>query len=141
MRSTSVTWKAKYQNVTEKKTKSHKQVNEVLEEQTDPQSKGRKRSVKSVEQAQISLQQLSHKETLKQPRSREHLESRKQTSDNKRYHFSHHLLKIIAVYALRLPTSPTIDKTSTAKARTTTAATATTTATTATTTTAISKRS
>ena len=39
------------------KTKSHKQVNEVLKEPTDHQSKKRKRSVKSVEQAQISLKE------------------------------------------------------------------------------------
>ena len=39
------------------KTKSHKQVNEELEEPTDPQSKKRKRSVKCVVQAQISLKE------------------------------------------------------------------------------------
>ena len=49
----------------EEKTKSHKQVNEVLKEPTDPQSKKRKRSVKSVEQAQISLKE--NQPTAKSP--------------------------------------------------------------------------
>ena len=39
------------------KTKSNKQVNEELEEPTDPQSKKRKRSVKSVVQAQVGLKE------------------------------------------------------------------------------------
>ena len=39
------------------KTKSHKQVNEELEEPTDPQSKKRKRSVKSVVQTHIGLKE------------------------------------------------------------------------------------
>ena len=39
------------------RTKSHKQVNEELEEKKDPQSNKRKRSVKSVVQAQISLKE------------------------------------------------------------------------------------
>ena len=86
------------------KTKSHEQVNKKLEEPTDPQSKKRKRSVKTVVQAQISLKEDQPTTSLPQgkikakPRSREPLESSKQTPDNKRCHCSHHLLKIIAVY-------------------------------------------